>query len=159
MRTYLDHNATSPVRAEVAAAMGAVLRDVVGNPSSTHAAGREARAEVARARVAVAAWLGAGADEIVFVSGGTEGDNLAVRGLALAERQRRGLTGGHVVSSPLEHPAVLGALGELGREGFAVTLLPVSARGEIAAEELRAALRPDTVLVTLAAVNHELGNQ
>ena len=159
MRTYLDHNATTPVRPEVVAAMAAVLRDVVGNPSSTHAAGREARAEVSRARQAVAAWLGAGADEIIFVSGGTEGDNLAVRGLALAERQRRRLTGGHVISSPLEHPAVLGALRELEREGFAVTLLPVSARGEVAADDLRAALRPDTVLVTLAAVNHELGNQ
>ena len=159
MRTYLDHNATTPVRPEVLAAMGAVLSEVVGNPSSIHGAGREARAAIENARHAVAAWLGAGADEIVFVSGGTEGDNLAVRGLALAEGQRRKLQGGHIVSSPLEHPAVLGALRELERDGFALTLLPVGARGELDPSALQAALRPDTVLVTLAAANHELGNR
>ncbi|HEY2903700.1 MAG TPA: tRNA 2-thiouridine(34) synthase MnmA [Polyangia bacterium] len=159
MTTYLDHNATTPIRPEVAAAMVDVLRDVIGNPSSTHAAGRQARAAIEGARAAVAAWLGAGADEIVFVSGGTEGDNLAVRGLALAERARRKISGGHVISSPLEHPAVLGALAELEREGFTVTLLPVDSRGGIAPAALQAALRPDTVLVTLAAANHELGNQ
>jgi len=156
--TYLDHNATTPVRPEVVEAMTAVLCDVVGNASSTHRDGRRARAVVEEARGVVAAWLGAGADEIVFVSGGTEGDNLAVRGLALAERARRQVTG-HVVSSPLEHPAVLGALDELRREGFALTLLPVDGCGRIEPAALRAALRADTVLVTLAAANHELGNR
>jgi cysteine desulfurase len=158
---YLDHAASAPLRAEVKEVMGAAL-DLMGNPSSVHQAGRAARVAVEEARSDVAALLGVTAEEIVFTSGGTEGDNLAIRGLALAARAGRTdgrvAGGGHVISSPLEHPAVHGALAELESQGFAVTLLPVSARGAIAPEALRAALRPDTLLVTLAAANHELGN-
>ncbi len=140
-RIYLDHNATTPLRPEVRAAMAAAPW---GNPSSVHAVGRQAREAVERSRREVATFLGCLPEEVIFTSGGTEGDNLAIRGLA---------RGRHVVSSPLEHPAVKGAL-----VGLAVTYLPVGPRGEIAVDDLRAALRPDTALVTLAAANHELGN-
>jgi cysteine desulfurase len=156
---YLDHAATTPLRPEALEAMRAALGELHGNPSSVHAAGRQARAAVSAARREVAALLGVNDEEIVFTSGGTEGDNLAVRGLALAARPPGAGRGGHVISSPLEHPAVHGALRELEREGFAVTLLPVDPRGAIDPAGLRAALRPDTVLVTLAAANHETGNR
>ncbi len=156
---YLDHAATAPLRPEVVAAMQGALAAVVGNPSSVHAAGRRARAVVEHARSEVARLIGALPEEIVFTSGGTEGDNLAVRGLASAARAARREHGaGHVVSSAIEHPAVLGALAALERDGFAVTRLPVDANGHIDPAHLRAALRKDTVLVTLAAANHEIGN-
>jgi tRNA (5-methylaminomethyl-2-thiouridylate)-methyltransferase len=145
---YLDHNATTPMRPEVADAMAAACRALPGNPSSTHAAGRAARAAVEAARAEVAALLGAAAEEIVFTSGGTEANALALRGLVRARR-------GHVVSSPLEHPSVLAAL---AAEGVEVTLVAVGADGTIGQDALRAAMRPDTGLVTLAAANHELGN-
>jgi tRNA (5-methylaminomethyl-2-thiouridylate)-methyltransferase len=158
-RIYLDHAATAPVRAEVANAMAAALRTPSGNASSVHAAGRAARAAVEAARREVAALLGVGADELVFTSGGTEGNNLVVRGLAKASAARV-LAGSrpHVVSSPLEHPSVLGALGALVGDGFDVSYVAPDARGAITPEALRAALRAETVLVTLAAANHELGN-
>src|SRR5882724_957691 len=156
---YLDHAATSPVRPEVVEAMRAALVDLAGNPSSTHAAGRRARAAVEAARADVAALVGALPEEIIFTSGGTEGDHLAIRGLAAAARARRKLAlGGHVISSPLEHPAVRGALDALAGDGLAITLLPVDAHGAIDPGDLRAMLRADTVLVTLAAANHEIGN-
>jgi cysteine desulfurase len=153
---YLDHNATTPLRAEVRAAMVAAM-DLGGNPSSIHAAGRQARDAVERARRAVAELIEALPEEIVFTSGGTEGNNLAIRGLALAARKARGGGPAHVVSSAVEHPAVQGALDELHREGFAVTRLPVDGEGHLNPVDLEAALRPETVLVSVAAANHELG--
>jgi tRNA (5-methylaminomethyl-2-thiouridylate)-methyltransferase len=158
-RIYLDHAATAPVRAEVADAMATALRAGPGNASSVHAAGRAARAAVETARREVAALLGVTGEEIVFTSGGTEGNNLVVRGLARSAAAR--LTAGarpHVVSSRLEHPSVLGALAVLEGDGFDVSYVSVDANGAITPEGLRAALRPETALVTLAAANHELGN-
>jgi tRNA-specific 2-thiouridylase len=160
---YLDYNATAPVRAEVAEAVAVALTAGPGNASSTHAPGRAARARVEAARGEVAALLGVGPDEIVFTSGGTEGNNLVVRGLAHAAAEARAATLAagarpHVVSSALEHPSVRGALAVLAADGFDVTLVALGPGGEIAPEALRAALRPETVLVTLAAANHELGN-
>ncbi len=154
---YLDHNATTPVRAEVVDAISRALRDIPGNPSSVHAAGRLARDAVERARAQVAALLGATREEIVFTSGGTEGDNLAIRGLAMGARTRGRR---HVITSPIEHPAVRGAVEMLGpvEGGYLVTMLPVSARGEIKVTDLEATLRDDTGIVTLACANHELGN-
>jgi cysteine desulfurase len=156
---YLDHNATTPLRAEVRAAMVAAL-DLWGNPSSIHGPGRQARDAVERARRAVAELVEALPEEIVFTSGGTEGDNLAIRGLALAAREaRRAALAGpaHVITCAVEHPAVLGAVDELAREGFEVTRLPVDGEGRLAPAQLEAALRPETVLVSVAAANHELG--
>ena len=153
---YLDHNATAPLLPEVRAAMVAAL-DLWGNPSSIHGPGRKARDAVERARRSVAELIEAAPEEIVFTSGGTEGDNLAIRGLALAAKARRGLAAAHVISSAVEHPAVHGALDELAREGFAVTRLPVDRDGALDPGDLAGALRDDTVLVTIAAANHELG--
>jgi cysteine desulfurase len=152
---YLDHNATTPLRPEVRAVMVEAL-EVWGNPSSVHRRGRQARDLVERARREVAALVEAAPEEIVFTSGGTEGNNLAIRGLALAARQRRG-GAAHVIASAVEHPSVHGALDELGREGFQITRLPVSSDGALPAAALAAALRPDTVLVSVATANHELG--
>ena len=145
---YMDHGATTPLRPEVRAAMAAVDQSAWGNPGSIHAAGRVARDAVEKARIDVASLLGCLPEEIVFTSGGTEGDNLAIRGLAQQARARARRS--HIVSSPIEHPAVLGALAALRREGFTVTTLPVGARGEIAAEALADALSDATALVTLA---------
>jgi cysteine desulfurase len=152
---YLDHNATSPLRPAVGEAMARAHAELPGNPSSVHAAGRLARDAVEIARAKVAGLAGVLREEIVFTSGGTEGDNLAIRGLAqtAAARGRR-----HIITSGLEHPAVTGALVALADAGFAVTRLPVSGQGEIDVAELAAALRDDTALVTLALANHELGN-
>jgi tRNA (5-methylaminomethyl-2-thiouridylate)-methyltransferase len=157
-RIYLDHNATAPVRAEVADAVAEALRSGPGNASSVHAAGRAARAAVEAARAEVAALLGVGADEVVFTSGGTEGNNLAIRGLAKAAAATRSGARPHVVSSALEHPSVRGALEALEADGFDVGFVELGPNGEVTPEALRAALRPETVLVTLAAANHELGN-
>lgn len=126
-----------------------------------HALGRRSRDAIERARREVATLMNALPEEVIFTSGGTEGDNLAVRGLARAAwaKKKQTLTGKpHVISSALEHPAVGGALDELRAAGFDVTLLPANAAGEISVDDLRAALRDETVLVTLALANHEIGN-
>jgi tRNA (5-methylaminomethyl-2-thiouridylate)-methyltransferase len=154
MGIYLDHNATTPLAPEALAAMTAALRDLPGNPSSPHGPGRAARAAVEAARGDVAALLGASAEEIVFTSGGTEGNALAVGGLLRGLRSAR--SGRlHVVSSRLEHPSVAGALAAAAVE---ITYLEVGSDGSITPEALGAALRPDTALVTLALANHEIGN-
>lgn len=153
MAIYFDHNATTPLLSEAQEAMTAAFA-VWGNPSSVHAQGRAARDLVENARADVAALLGALPDEIVFTSGGTEADNLGIRGLARAEAMRRGLlvaAGGgaagtsrpHVVTSALEHPAVHGAVDELRAMGFEVTVLTPDVRGDISLDVLAAALRPD----------------
>lgn len=155
---YLDHNATTPLSPTARGAMQAAL-EAWGNPSSVHTLGRRARHIVETARAQVAAFLNCENDELVFVSGGTEGDNLAVRGLALAAREARGPQAlpPHVIVSPLEHPAVHGAVEELRGLGFAISHLPVSKQGSVRPEDLAALLRPETVLVSVALVNHEIG--
>jgi cysteine desulfurase len=151
-RIYLDHAATTPTRPEAVAAMTAVLgRDY--NPSSLHAEGRAARAILDDARVCVARILGARAREIVFTGGGSEADNLAILGIARARKH----AGRHLIASAIEHHAVLHALDELEADGWTVTRLGVDARGQVAPDALRAALRPDTTLVTLALANNEIG--
>jgi cysteine desulfurase len=164
---YLDHNATTPVRREVADAMAAALRGLPGNPSSTHAPGRAARAAVEDARADVARLIGAHPEDIVFTSGGTEANDLTVRGLlrsgatvgsdTLAPRsgERARERGRHVVTSRLEHPSVIAAL---AAENADITFVAVDGDGRITPDALRAALRPDTALVTLALANHEIGN-
>jgi cysteine desulfurase len=154
---YLDHNATTPLSPSVRAAMARAEAEAWGNPSSLHAAGRRARAAVEQARAQVAALLGATSEEIVFTSGGTEADNLGVRGLALEAARPRAGGPPRVLSSRLEHPAVRGALAELAREGFVIDDVPVGPDGRITIEAFEAALRPETVLASLALVNHELG--
>lgn len=149
---YLDYNATTPVDPRVAEAMRPYLTGCFGNPSSSHRYGREARAAVERARGRVAACLGAASDEVIFTSGGTESNNLAIRGVVAA------LGGGHVVTSAVEHPAVLEVVRVLEVEGrIRLTVLGVDATGRLDPEAVRRTLAPDTVLVTVMLANNEVG--
>jgi len=155
-RYYLDHNATTPLRPEVAAAMAPYVEGLLGNASSLHAEGRRARAAADSARDAVAAWLGAQPHEIVFTGDGTESNNLAVQGLALAEAEKSGRR--HLVTSAGEHHAVLQAAEALrDRHGFEVTFLPLTSGGWTEPEAVHEALREDTVLVSLMSANNETG--
>jgi len=149
---YLDYNATTPTDPRVAEAMRPYLTGFYGNPSSSHRAGREARAAVDRARALVASCLGCRPDEIVFTSGGSESNNMAIRGVVAA----RG--GGHVITSAVEHPAVLEVVLALEMEGrISLTVVGVDRQGRVDPEEVAAAIRPDTVLVTLMLANNEVG--
>ena len=153
-RIYFDNNATTPLHAVVAEAMVAVLRDEFGNPSSVHHFGQRAKAVVDQARSAVAALIGAEASDVVFTSGGTESDNLAIRGAAEAlERTGRR----HLVASAIEHEAVLNTLKALARRGWDTTLLPVGAEGLVSPEALQAALTDQTALVSVMHANNEIG--
>lgn len=148
---YLDHAATTPVHPEVAEVVHAHLVDAYGNPSSLHRFGRRARSAVEQARERVARALAAEPEEIVFTSGGTEADNLAIRGVA----RRAG--SGHIITSQIEHHAVLHTCEALETEGFAVTYLPVDAQGRVKPEDVAAAIREDTILVSIMAANNEVG--
>lgn len=150
---YLDYNATTPIAPEVAAAMEPFLRGGFANPSSGHALGREVRRAVEAARARVAELLGAAPGEIVFTSGGTESNNMAILGAAWARRDR----GRHVVTSAVEHPAVGGVCRRLAGEGWSVTVLPVDGHGLVDPADLEAALTPETVLVTVMHANNEVG--
>lgn len=150
---YLDHAATTPVLPEVADEMARVLTSDFGNPSSVHAAGRRAKTVIEDARDRVAAAVGASPAEIVFTGGGTEADNLAIKGVAA---KRKG-DGNHVVVTAFEHHAVLDAAHALTRSGFEVTRVPVEPDGSVDARKVAAAVRPETVLVSVMTVNNEIG--
>ena len=151
---YLDHAATTPLDPRVLEAMLPLLRGVpaLGNPSSLHALGATAREAVEEARASVADLLGAKTHEMVFTSGGTEGDNLAVLGLAAADPENK-----HVVVSAVEHAAVRGAAVHLGSRGYEVTRLGVDGDGRVSPKHLSDALRPDTALVAVMWANNEVG--
>jgi cysteine desulfurase len=150
---YFDFNATTPVRAPVVEEIFACLAGKPGNPSSVHQFGQHAAnlREKARSRLAAAARCGP--DRIIFTSGGTEADNLALRGIA----QWSGKDGRHLVTASTEHEAVLHTAIDLQTHGWEVTILPVDADGRVDPDEVRAALRPDTALVSLRAANNETG--
>lgn len=152
-RIYLDHNASTPVRAEVLDAMLPYFAEHYGNASSAHAFGQEAKGAIEEARAKVAALVNAAPAEIVFTSGGTESDNMGVLGAARA----RAATGRHVVVSEIEHEAVRNAAGALEAEGFAVTRVPAMADGRVDPDAVAKALKPDTVLVSVMAANNETG--
>ena len=152
-QVYLDHSATTPVDERVAAAMTRSLAETFGNASSVHTFGQKARSAVDRARREVAALIGARQNEIVFVSGGTEANNLAIRGLCEAAAQY----GRHLVTSTIEHPSVRGVCDRLEKEGWDVTRLPVYDNGIVKIEDVRQALRADTVLITVMLANNEIG--
>src|SRR4029450_5457288 len=146
MRIYLDHNATTPLDPLVADRMSQAMRDVWGNASSVHHFGQQAKAALDQARGAVGALIGADASEVVFTAGGTESDNLAIRGAAEAiEPSGRK----HLVTSAIEHEAVLNTMKALGRRGWRVTIVPVDASGIVSADRLRDAMRDDTALVSV----------
>jgi len=153
MTYYFDHNATTPLSDPVLACVSRVLRDSYGNPSSIHAAGQAARQEVEYARSQIAALLHADPHEIVFTSGGTESDNLAILG---AVRQG-GAAGKHVITTAIEHPAVLGACAQLQGEGVDVTCLSVNGDGVVDAEDVCRALRPETAVISVMQANNETG--
>src|SRR5262249_41512967 len=144
---YLDHNATTRLFPEVRAAMSAAEGEIYGNPSSLHAAGRAAREVVERARREVAALVCALPEEIVFTSGGTEADQLAIRGAARAARAKG--RGAHLVTSAIEHPAATGACEALREDGFEVSVVPATAEGIVEPDAFVRALRPDTVLASV----------
>ena len=150
-RVYLDHNASTPVHPEVLEAMLPYFGQVFGNPSSVHAFGRQAREAVDAAREGVAAFLRARPEEIVFTSGGTESDNFGVKGLAWARGR------GHLITSKIEHHAVLRTCQALEGQGFAVTYLPVDEHGMIDPDDVRRALRPDTIAISIMHANSEVG--
>ncbi len=150
---YLDHAATTPLLQEAAAAMLPYMTECYGNPSSLHSFGRAARQACARGRVQVAGLLGAAAAEIFFTSGGSESDNWALKGLAWAHQAQ----GRHIITSSVEHHAVLHACAWLEQQGFTVTYLPVDAAGRVTPESVVQALRPDTILVSIMTANNEVG--
>jgi len=151
---YLDHHATTPVDPAVVGAMLPYLTEKFGNPSSRqHLFGQEAHAAVEEARAHVARLIGAETGDIVFTSGATESNNLAVRGVGRGAGSR----GRHLVTTAIEHPAVLEPARSLEREGFEVTVVGVGPEGIVSADEIARALRPDTVLVSVMAANNEIG--
>ena len=150
-RVYLDHNASTPVHPEVLAEMLPFFSEQFGNPSSVHGFGREARAGLDTARERVARFLGVAPEEIVFTSGGTESDNLAVKGLAWARGR------GHLITSKIEHHAVLRACQWLETQGFAVTYLGVDGHGMVDPDDVKRALRPDTIGISIMHANSEVG--
>ncbi|HHY37313.1 MAG TPA: cysteine desulfurase NifS [Clostridia bacterium] len=152
-KVYLDHAATTPVRPEVAEAITRYMVEEFGNASSIHSFGRAARKGLEEAREHVASLIGADAREIIFTSGGTESDNMALKGVAEACRQR----GKHIITSKIEHHAVLHTAEHLEKEGFEVTYLDVDSDGLIDPDDVRRAIRDDTILVSVMFANNEVG--
>lgn len=152
-RIYLDNAATTPVRREVFEAMVPYLTDKYGNPSSIHSYGREARADLNRAREQVAAAIGAAPEEIIFTAGGSEADNLAIKGTALAMYGEKS----HIITSAVEHHAVLHSVESLKRLGFSVTILPVDSEGMVDPEDVKRAITPETCLISIMYANNEVG--
>jgi cysteine desulfurase len=151
-RVYLDHNASTPVHPEVLAEMLPYFSEVFGNPSSIHGFGREAREGVDRARERVARFLRVSPQEVVFTSGGTESDNFGVKGLAYARGK------GHLITSSVEHHAVLRACQALEAQGFDVTYVGVDEYGMVDPDDVRRALRPDTIAISIMHANSEVGS-
>ena len=152
-RIYMDNAATTRVTAPVAEAMMPYLTEVFGNPSSVHWYGREAKKALENARRQVAAVLKCDPGEVYFTGCGTESDNWAIRGAAYAKKAK----GNHIITSAVEHHAVLHTCQQLEREGFEVTYLPVDEYGRVSAESVEKAIRPETTLITIMAANNEIG--
>src|SRR5580765_3744699 len=154
MRIYFDYNATTPLAPEVVDTVIAATRDLFGNASSVHTFGQQAKAALDQARSSIAALIGGDPLEIVFTSGGTESDNFAIRGVAdaLEPTKRR-----HLITTAIEHEAVLNTLKALARRGWRTTLLSVDASGIVSPERLREAITDDTALVSVMHANNEIG--
>lgn len=152
-KVYLDYTATTPVKEEVAKEMLKYLTESFGNPSSIHTFGLENRENLAKARDTIAGTLNVRPDEIFFTSGGTEADNWALRGIAKAHAAK----GKHIISSKIEHHAILHTLDALAKEGYEITLLDVDEYGLVSPEDLRAAIKDTTILVSIMYINNEIG--
>ncbi|WP_088186330.1 cysteine desulfurase NifS [Desulfosporosinus sp. FKA] len=152
-RVYLDHSATTPVDPEVAALMMTYYTEKYGNPSSVHSFGREAKQALEEARRQVAELIGAEPSEVTFTSGGTEADNLAILGTAEALSKK----GKHIITTAVEHHAVLETCEYLEKNGFDLTIVPVDEEGIVSVESVKKAIRPDTILITMMHANNEVG--
>jgi cysteine desulfurase len=152
-RIYLDYNASTPIDPRVAAAMRPLLEEAYGNPSSLHWAGRPAKEALERGRKQIADLLGAASDEIVLASGGSEANNLALKGVYFALRER----GDHIITTAVEHPAIFAPCRFLERLGAKATYLPVDRTGRIDPDDLRRAIGPRTILVSIMHANNEVG--
>src|SRR5437773_2797794 len=153
-RLYLDSNATTPMRPEVGTAMMPVFTEHFGNASSIHWFGQYAKALMDDARHQVARLINAEVSEIVFLSGGTEADNLAIRGIVESQDSTKGR---HIITSKIEHHAVLHTCRDLEKQGYEVTWLPVSGDGLIDPDDVLRAIRPDTILISIMHANNEIG--
>jgi cysteine desulfurase len=152
-RIYLDYAATTPVHPDVLKAMLPYYNESFGNPSSIHACGQEAKSAVERARASVARLIGAGEEEICFTSSGTEADNFALEGVALANEK----TGNHIITTAIEHHAILETCKFLEKRGFKVTYLPVDKYGMVDPDDVRKAISPETILISVMHANNEIG--
>ncbi|HWQ19259.1 MAG TPA: cysteine desulfurase NifS [Methanotrichaceae archaeon] len=152
-RIYMDHSATTPVAPEVLEAMLPYFREKFGNASSLYGLGLEAKEALEESRAKVAGILGAQPEEIIFTSGGTESDNLALKGVAYRNKEK----GKHIITSSIEHPAVLETCRKLQSQGFEVTYLPVNKGGFVEPDTLKSAIREDTILISVMHANNEIG--
>lgn len=153
-RIYLDHSATTPVDKQVAELMLTYFTEFYGNPSSVHYFGRQVRKALDNAREQAAALIGASPKEITFTSGGTEADNLAIQGAVRAKAKK----GNHLITSAIEHHAVLDTLKYLRNNGFELTILPVDGEGLVSIEDVKNAIRPETILISIMHANNEVGS-
>ncbi|MEF2600447.1 MAG: cysteine desulfurase family protein, partial [Fusobacterium mortiferum] len=154
MKVYLDNNATTKMDKEVFEAMVPYLTEFYGNSSSLHLFGRETNKALNESRESIAKFLGAEPDEIIFTASGSESDNLAIRGIARAYKNR----GKHIITSPIEHPAVKNTLKDLAEDGYEITTIPVDHNGVLDIEALKAAIKDDTILITVMHANNEVGS-
>jgi cysteine desulfurase len=152
-RIYLDHAATTPVRYEVRKALVDITSQTFGNASSIHSFGQGAKRVLEESREQVASCIGAAPDELIFTSGGTESDNLAIRGTAQALKDK----GNHIITTAIEHPAVLSCCKSLEEEGFEVSYVPVDSECLVDPKAIAEAIRPETILITVMAANNETG--
>lgn len=152
-RIYLDYSATTPVKQQVVDEMLPYFTETFGNPSSIHGFGRDAKNSITKARETIANFLNASPDEIYFTGGGSESDNWAIKGIAYANKAK----GNHIITTTFEHHAVLHTCEALAKEGFEITYLPVDGDGMIDLQALEAAIKETTVLITMMAVNNEIG--
>lgn len=153
-RIYLDHSATTPVDPQVAELMLKYFVEYYGNPSSVHFFGRQVKKALEEARIQVASIIGADIPEIIFTSGGTEADNLAIQGAAKARANK----GKHLITSAIEHHAVLETCEQLAKNGYELTILPVDEEGLVRVEDVTKAIRPDTILISIMHANNEVGS-
>jgi len=151
---YLDYNATTPISKEVADAMRPYLDEYFGNPSSSHFYGMQTKQAVEKARKQIATMLNCQASEIVFTSGGTESNNYAIKGIALANKEK----GNHIITSSIEHPAVIEVCKYLEQQGFEITYIPVDNQGLVDASEVEKAIKPSTILISIMHANNEVGS-
>jgi len=153
-RIYLDHSATTPVDPQVAELMTVYFTEYYGNPSSVHFFGRQVHKAIDEAREQVASLIGANPSEITFTSGGTEADNLAIQGVARTSVKK----GTHLITSAIEHHAVLDTFKYLAKNGYEITIVPVDEEGLVSVQDIEKAIRPDTILISIMHANNEVGS-